>query len=138
MRAMRATDNGHYAQMLAEAAAERMARLMHRLLAALLVIAAIAGMLALAAAAGGCTMGQLAPKEIKLSVFAAQADAQVTAAQVRAMPSTQPANLAAQRDAALDALDRIAGTPPKGYQDGLLWGPRCWMKGVRPDANAGP
>jgi hypothetical protein len=83
----------------------------------------------------GCTLGQLAPKEVKMAVFAAQADAQVTAAQVRAMPATQPADQQARAAAALEALDRIAGTPPKGYANGLLWGPRCWLKGVKPDAN---
>ncbi len=95
-------------------------------------LAMIAIAILMLAACAGCTQGQMTPGPIKNTVYAASADAQVTAAVVRAMPTTQPADVAEQRDRALAALDRIGGTMAKGYTDGLLSPIIDWFHGTKP------
>jgi len=85
---------------------------------AILILSAMAAFIA------GCTQGQLTPGPIKDCIYAARADAIVTAAEVRS-GDVDPSE-------ALNALDRIGGTPAKGYDDGLLSPVVHYVRGTKP------
>ena len=84
--------------------------------------------LAAALAVGGCTQGQMAPDPIKAAVYAARADGIVTLERIRT--GEIPADEA--KVAAFECIERIVGTVPKGYDDGLLSPPFHWFKGTKP------
>jgi len=79
----------------------------------------------LVAVLSGCTQGQLAPAGVKDALYAARADAIVTAEKVRD-GSLPPED-------SLKALDRIGGTKAGAYDDGLLSPPYHWFRGTKPE-----
>ena len=66
---------------------------------------------------GGCTLGQLAPSEVKRCAYAAQVDAAVTTQRLASEPNMPESERAAR---AILCLYRIGGTPDANYSNGLL------------------
>lgn len=100
-----------------------------RLAPALWAVLIVGLLLAGWAVSAGCTQGELTPLTIKHCVYAAEADARVTAARAKVAATTQPADTI--RAEVIEALDRIGGRPP-GYKDGLLSPVDAWLKGQKP------